>query len=168
MVMPVAVGGFGNWLIPLILGVADMAFPRLNNLSFILLLPRFTLLILSALMDEGVGTGWTVYPPLRNSTYHSGIRVDLAIVRLHLAGARRIMGAINFLTTIFFSRSRRRMPLWRIPLFIWRMAVTAFLLLTRLPVLAAAITILLCDRNLGTGFFDAATGGNPVLYQHIF
>src|SRR3954447_5346094 len=163
-IMPAFVG-FANWLIPMQIGAADMAFPRLNNWSFWLLIPG-SLLLSGALLAPGGGNGagWTMYPPL--SVQH-GMGMDMTIFAIHILGMSSIMGSINIITTILNLRAPG-MTLMKMPLFVWTWLITAYLLVAVMPVLAGAVTMTLTDRHFGTHFFNAAGGGDPVLYQHIF
>ena len=167
--MPAATG-FANWMIPLMIGAPDMALPRLNNWGFWILPPAAILLTLPftlALMgigDGAIATGWTFYAPL---SVQGGMGVDFAILSVHMLGISSIMGSINIIVTIFNMRAPG-MTMMKLPLFAWGWLITAFLLIATLPVLAGAVTMLLTDRHFGTHFFDAAGGGDPILFQHLF
>jgi cytochrome c oxidase subunit 1 len=166
VIMPAFVG-FANWQLPLMLGAPDMALPRMNNWSFWILPFAFSMLLSTVFMqDQGGGpaAGWTLYPPL---SVQGGIGTDFTILSIHMMGISSILGAINVIATILNMRAPG-LTLMKMPLFVWTWLITAFLLIGAMPVLAGAVTMLLTDRHFGTHFFDAAGGGDPVLFQHVF
>ncbi len=167
-VMP-AFAGLANWLIPMMIGAPDMALPRVNNWGFWVLPFAGTLLIASMFVPGTPEAGWTLYPPLSiiGSTGAPELGGDLLIFAVHLLGLSSIVGSINIIVTILNMRAPG-MSLMKMPLFVWSWLITAFLLIAALPVLGGAVTMLLTDRHFGTAFFDAAGGGDPVLFQHIF
>ncbi|RKJ96574.1 cytochrome c oxidase subunit I [Alicycliphilus denitrificans] len=163
-IMPAFVG-FANWMIPLQIGASDMAFARMNNFSFWLLVPAGVMLSASFFMPGGAPAGgWTLYAPL---SAQMPMSLDAAIFALHIMGASSIMGAINIIVTILNMRAPG-MTLMKMPIFCWSWLITAYLLIAVMPVFAGAITMTLTDRHFGTSFFNPAGGGDPVMYQHIF
>ncbi|MFN7293468.1 MAG: cytochrome c oxidase subunit I, partial [Lysobacteraceae bacterium] len=168
-VMPAFVG-LANWMIPLMVGAPDMALPRMNNWSFWIMPFAFALLLMPLVLQLfGIGSGgpaggWTLYPPL---SLQGGTNVAFTIFAIHLMGISSIMGAINIIATILTMRAPG-MDLLKMPVFVWTWLITAFLLIAVMPVLAGAVTMLLTDKFFGTSFFNAAGGGDPVLYQHVF
>ncbi|MBU3650886.1 MAG: cytochrome c oxidase subunit I, partial [Limnohabitans sp.] len=163
-IMPAFVG-FANWMIPLQIGASDMAFARMNNFSFWLMIPAAVMLAGSFFMPGGApAAGWTLYAPL---TLQMGPSMDAGIFAMHILGASSIMGSINIIVTILNMRAPG-MTLMKMPMFVWTWLITAYLLIAVMPVLAGAITMTLTDRHFGTTFFNPAGGGDPIMYQHIF
>lgn len=164
VVMP-AFTGLANWLIPMMVGGTDMALPRLNNWSFWILPFAFSMLLATLFVPGGgPAGGWTLYPPL---TLQTGDALPMVIFAIHLMGLSSIMGAINVIATILNMRAPG-MTLMKMPLFVWTWMITAYLLIAVMPVLAGGVTMLLTDKFFGTSFFNAAGGGDPVMFQHIF
>ena len=169
-VMPILVGCFGNFLIPLMIGARDMAFPTLNMLSFWTSVPATIVMLWSFTVEGGAaGGGWTSYPPLSANPAYSGVNMgqNLWCISLIVLGASSLMGAVNYITTVINMRAPG-MTFFRMPLTIWSLFITAVLLLLALPVLTAALGMLLFDRMFGTHFFNPAGGGEPLLWQHLF
>ena len=166
-VMPILIGGFGNWFIPLIAGGADIVYPRLNNLRLWIVIPGFLFLLFSILIEGGSGIGWTAYPPLSSKLGHRTLSIDMIIFSLHSAGVSSILGSINFIGTISNSRNKN-ISLEKINLYLWALLITTILLILSLPVLAGGITILIMDRNINTSFFDPSGGGDPILFETLF
>ncbi|NWK77992.1 cytochrome c oxidase subunit I [Aquitalea sp. LB_tupeE] len=163
-IMP-AFTGLANWMLPLMIGAPDMAFARMNNWSFWLLPPAMTLLLLSFIVPGGAAAaGWTLYAPL---SVQLGMGMDLTIFAIHILGISSIMGAINIVVTIINLRAPG-MRMMNMPMFAWASLITAYLIIAVMPVLAGAVTMVLADRHFGSHFFNAAGGGDPVLYQHVF
>jgi cytochrome c oxidase subunit 1 len=160
--------GISNYVVPIQIGARDMAFPRLNAISFWLLVPAGSFMLASLLLQGGAAAaGWTSYPPLSDRQFSPGPGVDLWILGLHLAGLSSILGGINFVVTVLNLRAPG-MTLMKMPMFCWNVVITQTIILIATPVLAGGLTMLLTDRLFGTGFFHPAAGGDPVLWQHLF
>src|SRR5919109_277373 len=164
-VVPV-LAGFGNYMVPLMIGARDMAFPRVNALSFWLLLFGGIVFYVSVFF-EPPQAGWTMYTPLSDDAFSNNGGPDAWILLIHLTGLSSLLGAINFIATIHNMRAKG-MSWGRMPLFIWSILIYSYLLVAALPAVAAAVTMLLTDRHFGTDFFDPTGGGSPLLWQHLF
>jgi len=167
MMMPTMIDDFDNFLLPLLVEGPNMAFPRLNNISFWLLSSSLILFLFASVIENEVGTDWILYSPLSDIQSHSGPSVDLAIFALHLSGTSSLLDAMNFITTILNMRSSG-IRLHKLALFEWAVVITAVLLLLSLSVLTGAITMILTNRNFNTSFFEIAGGDDLILYQHLF
>nr|DAC80491.1 TPA_asm: cytochrome oxidase subunit I [Leishmania hertigi] len=166
-IMPVMMGGLVNYFVPVMAGFPDMVFPRLNNMSFWMYLAGFGCVVSGFLTEEGMGVGWTLYPTLICVDFHSSLACDFAMFAVHLLGVSSILNSINLLGTLFCCR-RKFFSFLSWSLFIWASLITALLLIISLPVLAGGVTLILCDRNFNTSFYDVVGGGDLILFQHLF
>lgn len=153
-VMPILIGGFGNYLIPIMIGCREMAWPRINGLSFWLLPISLLLILISSIIDNGIGTGWTLYPPL-STKGEIGRSIEYGILGLHLSGISSLLSSINMIITII---NMKKIPYIKLPLYVWSILFTSILLIISLPILAVAITLILTDRNFNTTFYETTYG----------
>uniref|UniRef100_A0AAT9UQ48 Cytochrome c oxidase subunit 1 n=2 Tax=Blastocrithidia TaxID=28004 RepID=A0AAT9UQ48_9TRYP len=166
-IMPVIMGGFSNYFSPLIAGFPDMAFPRLNNMSFWMFVGGFICLVTGFLSEEGMGVGWTLYPTLICVDFHSSLSCDFVLFAVHFLGISSILNSINFIGTLLCCR-RKYFSILSFTLFLWGALLTSILLIATLPVLAGGVTLIICDRNFNTSFYDVVGGGDLLLFQHLF
>jgi cytochrome c oxidase subunit 1 len=170
VIMPMLIGVFGNYLIPLKIGAGDMAFPFFNALSYWLFLPSGLILIGSFFVEGGAAnSGWTAYAPLSSNAQYNQAQLGQSLwcVGIFINGLASIAGAFNYITTIVNMRAPG-MKMMRLPLSVWALFLTSFLLLLAVPVLSAAAAMLFFDLNMGTAFFEPLRGGQPLLWQHLF
>nr|YP_011032996.1 cytochrome c oxidase subunit I [Coccus hesperidum]WRH36477.1 cytochrome c oxidase subunit I [Coccus hesperidum] len=164
MTMPIIIGVFSNWLIPLMMSTQDLIYPRLNNLSMWILFPSLMLMTLSMFMKNKIFTGWTLYPPL---SIQNSSSINLIIFSLHLNGLSSIMSSMNF-TISMMNMNSNKMFLDNLTLYCWSIIVTSMLIILSIPVLASGITMIILDHNFNSMFFNPIGNGNPVIFQHLF
>ncbi len=166
-IVPILIGGFINYLCPIMIGSIDMSMARLNNISFWLLVSGLVVLITSSIIDLNNGVGWTLYVPLSTIEYSSSSSVDLLIFSLLLGGISSLLGSINIITTLYNNRING-LNMIEMSIFSWCALITNILLLLALPILTVGITLIITDRNINTGFYNSEYGGDIILFQHIF
>lgn len=166
-VMPILIGGYGNYMMPIQIGAPEVSFPRINGFSLWLLIPSGMLFIYATIINRGIGQGWTLYYPLTSNWASSGTNIDVTIFAFHLAGISSLLGGINMITTIYNMRCKG-MKWGIVPLYTWAILITAILLLISLPILTVGITLMLMDRNVNSSFYEASSGGDPLLYITLF
>nr|WRQ20331.1 cytochrome c oxidase subunit I [Matsucoccus matsumurae] len=164
MAMPILIGSFGNWMLPLMNSSMDMMFPRMNNLSFWILIPSLNLMLLNMMIINNINSGWTLYPPL---TLFNNISIDMTIISLHLNGLSSLLSSLNMLVTMININLNFYFMNF-LTLYMWSLNVTLFLLIMVIPVLASSITMILLDHNINTSFFNVMSNGDPIFYQHLF
>ena len=166
-IMPVVLGGFTNYFLPLMLGIPDMLYPRINNLSYWLYLLGVFFLLCGVFIEEGIGLGWTLYPTLICVDYHTSVAVDYLTLAVLSLGFSSILNSVNVVGTILATR-RKLYSLTKLNLYLWGNLLTSVLLIIVLPILAGGAVMLICDRNLNCCFFDVVGGGDLIMFQHLF
>nr|YP_010164122.1 cytochrome c oxidase subunit I [Didesmococcus koreanus]QRK27450.1 cytochrome c oxidase subunit I [Didesmococcus koreanus] len=164
MTMPIIIGTFSNWLIPLMMSSSDLIYPRMNNLSMWILFPSLMMLMLSMFTKNKIFTGWTLYPPL---SVQNSSSINMVILSIHLNGLSSLMSSMNFMISMINMNSNK-MNLNNLSLYCWSIIITSMLLIMSIPVLASGITMIILDHNFNSMFFNPMGNGNPILFQHMF